>query len=134
MKSWRFEDLDPPEPKSKRLVDPMETIGLVVVAVLLIAVAATAVGDRFVPGPPVPAADAAATPEPAPTAMPVTFVMRSTGMASGGFWCQTTASDHRVSTDEPPQNVIIIVMTDRTTADDTSPCVIATTRPGPITP
>lgn len=132
MRQWRIEDLDPPEPKTKRIVDPMETIGLILGAVLVIAVAVAAFGDRATLVAPVPAADASATP--APTAMPVTFVMRSTGMASSGFWCQTTASDRRITTDVPPQNVIIIVMTDRTTADDTSPCVIATIRPGEITP
>ena len=47
MQQWRIEDLDPPDNRYQRVVDPIERIGIVVIVVMVLLVAAGSVGDRI---------------------------------------------------------------------------------------
>ena len=129
MSPWRFEDLDPPEARSKRVVDPMERVAVVISAVIVIGVAVSAIGERVAPATETATLPiAAATPTATPSPQPYTFVMRATGMASAGYWC-TTADAPATAPSRPPDRLIVIVSSDRSQGDSPIACAIPTGAP-----
>ena len=120
VRTWRLEELDPPEATPAPIVDPMERVALVLVGVILVAAGALGVADRFAARP--VAGDA--EPVAPASAAPRTFLLHS----DGRLWCRADVVSLDMNVDAQHRRIYVVTSSPPSVEPR---CVLTTARPAP---